>query len=148
VTSDAPPPEPTAERAFDWDALVAAARAARERAYAPYSGYRVGAALAAADGSIHAAGNVENGIPALSTCAERLAVAAAVNAGHHDFAALAVVTESSPPARPCGLCRQTLSEFARDLPILCVNEDGERQPTRLAELFPAPFRFDDAKRRR
>jgi len=131
---------------IDWEALVAAARAARERAYAPYSDYPVGAALMAADGSIHAACNVENGIPALSTCAERLAVAAAVHAGHHDFAALAVVTESSPPARPCGLCRQTLSEFERDLPILCVNEDGVREETTLAELFPAAFRFAEAKR--
>lgn len=135
----------TAPAQPDWDALVAAARAVRRLAYAPYSGYQVGAALLAADGSIHAAGNVENGIPALSTCAERLAVAAAVNAGHHDFAALAVVTASSPPARPCGLCRQTLAEFARDLPILCVNEDGEREETTLAELFPAPFRFTEAK---
>ena len=128
----------------DWDALVAAARAARDRAYAPYSGYRVGAALAAADGSIHAAGNVENGIPALSTCAERLAVAAAVNAGHHDFAALAVVTESSPPASPCGLCRQTLTEVVEpgsDLPIRIANTAGEMQEIRLSELLPRPFRF-------
>lgn len=124
-----------------------AARDARGRAYAPYSRYPVGAALATADGSIFAAANVENGIPALSACAERLAVAAAVNAGHTDFRALVVVTDSSPPARPCGLCRQTLAEFVDDLPILCVNEDGERQETTLAALFPSPFRLDAARRR-
>lgn len=129
----------------DFEPLVAAARAARERAYAPYSGYPVGAAVLAADGSVHAAANVENGIPALSACAERLAVAAAVNAGHRDLRALVVVTGSSPPAYPCGLCRQTLAEFARDLPILCVNNRGERQETTLADLLPHPFRLDEAK---
>jgi cytidine deaminase len=132
---------------MDWQPLIEAARAARTRAYAPYSGYQVGAALLAADGSIHAAGNVENGLPALSICAERLAVAAAVNAGQRDFRALVVITESTPPAHPCGLCRQTLVEWARDLPILCLNEAGERMETSLAALLPQPFRFDEAKRR-
>jgi len=128
---------------MDWEPLVAAARAARGRAYAPYSGYRVGAAVVAADGTVYASGNVENGIPALAVCAERLAVAAAVAAGRRELAALAVVTGSSPPARPCGLCRQTLAEFAADLPVLCVNEAGEREETTLGELFPAPFRLAD-----
>ena len=131
---------------MDWQPLVDAARRAREGAYAPHSGYRVGAALLAGDGSVHAAGNVENGLLALSVCAERLAVAAAVNAGRRDFRALAVVTESAPPASPSGLCRQTLAEFARDLPILCVNEDGERFETSLAELLPRAFRFEEARR--
>jgi cytidine deaminase len=132
---------------MDWQPLIDAARDARQRAYAPYSGYKVGAALLAADGSIHAAGNVENGLPALSICAERLAVAAAVRSGQRDFRALAVLTESTPPAHPCGLCRQTLVEWVRDLPVLCVNEDGGRSETSLAELLPRPFRFDEAKRR-
>lgn len=134
------------EHSTDWQPLIAAARAARRKAYAPYSEYAVGAALATADGTVYAAGNVENGIPALSVCAERLAVAAAVNGGHRDVRALVVVTASSPPARPCGLCRQTLSEFADDLPILCVNESGAREETTLATLFPSPFRLDRAKR--
>jgi cytidine deaminase len=132
------------ERDVDWAALEAAARVARENAYAPYSRYRVGAALLGDDGQVYAAGNVENGIPALSICAERNAVARAVGSGVTRFRALAVVTASSPPASPCGLCRQTLVEFARDLPILTVNEDGERQRTTLAELFPLPFIFDEA----
>lgn len=133
---------------MDWEPLVEAARAARERAYAPYSGYRVGAALLAEDGSVHAAGNVENGIPALGVCAERAAAAAAVNAGGKRFVALAVVTESSPPARPCGVCRQTLAEFAGDdLPVLCVNDAGEREATTLGELLPSAFRLAEARRR-
>lgn len=124
----------------DWRPLVEAARAARERAWAPYSEYRVGAAVLTTGGTIHAAGNVEYAIPALSLCAERLAVSAALAAGDRDPVALAVVTGSSPPARPCGLCRQTLAEVAADLPILCVGEGGEEEETSLAELLPAPFR--------
>jgi cytidine deaminase len=124
---------------MDWEPLVAAATAARERAYAPYSHFAVGAALLMEDGSIHAAANVENCIPALSICAERNAMSAAASAGHRSPPAVAVVTGATPPARPCGLCRQTLVEFARDLPILVVNVDGDREETSLAELFPQPF---------
>ncbi|MFL6233135.1 MAG: cytidine deaminase [Thermoanaerobaculia bacterium] len=124
---------------MDWEPLVAAAQAARERAYAPYSHFAVGAALLMEDGSIHAAANVENCIPALSICAERNAMSAAASAGLRRPQAVAVVTDASPPARPCGLCRQTLIEFAKDLPILVVNVHGDRQETTLAELFPQPF---------
>ena len=131
---------------MDWQPLVEAAQRARQRAYAPHSGYRVGAALLTADGDIFAASNVENGLLALSICAERAAVAAAVGAGQRDFRALAVVTESRPPACPCGLCRQTLVEFADDLPVLCVNEAGERIETSLAALLPRAFRLDEARR--
>jgi cytidine deaminase len=130
----------------DWEPLIAAAREARERAYAPYSRYRVGAAVLTRDGAIHAAANVENGLPALGVCAERLAVTQAVAAGHREPVAVAVVTETSPPARPCGLCRQTLAEFADDVAILCTNTAGERVETSLAELLPAPFRLADARR--
>ncbi|PYQ64013.1 MAG: cytidine deaminase [Acidobacteria bacterium] len=124
---------------MDWEPLVAAARAARERAYAPYSHFAVGAALLMEDGSIHAAANVENCIPALSICAERNAMSAAASAGLRRPRAVAVVTDASPPARPCGLCRQTLVEFAKDLPILVVNVHGDREETTLAEIFPQPF---------
>ncbi len=124
---------------MDWEPLVAAARAAREHAYAPYSHFAVGAALLMEDGSIHAAANVENCIPALSVCAERNAMSAAASAGLRHPRAAAVVTDATPPARPCGLCRQTLIEFARDLPILVVNVHGDREETTLAELFPQPF---------
>ena len=124
---------------MDWEPLVAAARAARERAYAPYSHFAVGAALLMEDGSIHAAANVENCIPALSICAERNAMSAAASAGLRRPQAVAVVTDATPPARPCGLCRQTLIEFAKDLPILVVNVNGDREETTLAEIFPQPF---------
>jgi cytidine deaminase len=124
---------------MDWEPLIAAAAAARAKAYAPYSRFPVGAAVLMEDGSIHAGANVENCIPTLSACAERNALAAAVSAGLRSPRALVVVTETSPPARPCGLCRQALAEFARDLPILAVNPGGEREETSLAELLPYPF---------
>lgn len=124
---------------MDWEPLLAAAAEAKANAYAPYSRYPVGAALLMEDGSIHAGSNVENCIPALSICAERVAMAKAVAAGLRKPQALAVVTGSAPPARPCGLCRQTLIEFARDLPILVANDAGEWAEVSLAELFPQPF---------
>lgn len=123
----------------DWEPLVTAAAAARANAYAPYSHFAVGAAILMEDGSIHAAANVENCIPALSVCAERNAMAAAASAGLRKPQAVAVVTDATPPAYPCGLCRQTLLEFTRDLPILVVNVNGVREESTLAEIFPHPF---------
>lgn len=124
---------------MDWDALIAAAAATRANAYAPYSRFPVGAALLMEDGSIWAGANVENCIPALSTCAERNAMTAAASAGLRKPRAMAVITDTSPPARPCGLCRQTLSEFAEDLPILLTNMKGEREETTLSALLPDRF---------
>lgn len=126
---------------MDWDKLVAAAAAARANAYAPYSRYAVGAALQMEDGSIWAAANVENCIPTLAVCAERNAMNAAASAGLRRPLAIAVITETSPPARPCGLCRQTFSEFVDDLPILVTNTQGEREETTLARLLPDRFRL-------
>lgn len=141
------PPSAAAVAEIDWDELVAAARRAREHAYAPWSGYAVGAALLAEDGSIWSAGNVELAIPALGTCAERNAVTSALAAGRRRFRALAVATSSSPPAAPCGVCRQVLLEFVpedEELPILCVNDAGEREEVTLSELVPRAFRLERA----
>jgi cytidine deaminase len=129
---------------MDWDRLIAAAEAVRANAYAPYSRFQVGAALLMEDGSIWAAANVENCIPALAICAERNAMAAAASAGLRKPQAVAVVTDTSPPSSPCGLCRQTLSEFLQadeNLPILMANTQGEREETTLAELLPRRFRL-------
>lgn len=128
-------------RPMDWDRLIAAATAARANSYSPYSGFPVGAALLMEDGSIFAAANVENCIPALSICAERNAMSAAASAGLRKPVAVAVVTDTSPPSRPCGLCRQTLTEFADDLPILVCNLQGEREEVRLSEIFPQRFKL-------
>jgi cytidine deaminase len=91
------------------------------------------------DGSIWAGANVENCIPSLTTCAERNALTAAASAGLRRPRAVAVLTDTSPPARPCGLCRQTLAEFAEDLPILLANIQGEREETTLSKLLPDRF---------
>lgn len=129
---------------MDWDRLLAAATAVRANAYAPYSHFPVGAALLMEDGSIWTGANVENCIPALGTCAERNAMTNAASAGLRKPRAVAVVTDTSPPAAPCGLCRQTISEFLaadEDLPILLANLQGEREETSLCQLLPHRFKL-------
>jgi cytidine deaminase len=124
------------------DALIAAAVAARGRAYAPYSGYSVGAALLADNGRIYAGCNVENASYGLSCCAERTAVFAAVGDETRIIRAVAVVTEDAGP--PCGACRQVLAEFApRDgaaVNVILLNGDGAIvRETTLSDLLPYPF---------
>lgn len=121
--------------------LIRAAQETRERAYAPYSGYAVGAALKAGD-YIFLGANVENASYGLSICAERVACAIAAVAGVRDIDAVVVVTQSSPPAGPCGMCLQTLREFSRDpraLRVILINTGGERRELTLAELMPYSF---------
>jgi cytidine deaminase len=121
--------------------LVEAARAARARAYAPYSRYPVGAAVRADNGKIYVGANVENASYGLALCAERNAVMAAILDGARALEACAVVTSTSPPAAPCGMCRQTLAEFAPDeIPVALTNTAGERADTTLGELLPRAFR--------
>lgn len=125
---------------MDWEPLLAAAATARASSYSPYSHYAVGAAVATADGSIFAGTNVENRSYGLTLCAERAAVAAAVAANHRELSAAVVLTTSSPPASPCGLCRETFAEFCGpDLRILLANLKGERREVRLGDIFPDPF---------
>jgi cytidine deaminase len=124
--------------------LIEAARHVRVNAYAPYSHYAVGAAVRGGSGRVYAGANVENASFGLALCAERSAVAAAIAAGEKTLTAAAVVTATSPPAAPCGMCRQVLAEFADDaLPLALVNDAGERQDTTLAALLPHAFRRDD-----
>lgn len=120
--------------------LVRMARAARAGAYAPYSGYRVGAALLAADGRVFTGCNVENVSYGLSMCAERVAVFRAVAAGTRDFKVLAVAGPGADPCRPCGACRQVLMEFAPDLKVLAAGDSGRWDAYTAAELLPAAFR--------
>lgn len=123
------------------DPVVAAARAAQAAAYAPYSRYRVGAALEATDGRIFTGCNVENASYGLTICAERGAVMAAVAAGARTFRRVVIVTDSDPPASPCGACRQFLAEFGPDLAVEAVGPGGRRH-WRIAELLPASFDKD------
>jgi len=124
--------------------LIEAARAVRANAHAPYSRYHVGAAVRGASGKIYVGANVENASYGLALCAERSAVAAAVAAGEKKITGVAVVTATSPPAAPCGMCRQTLAEFAGDeLPIALTNDAGERTDKTLGALLPHAFRSGD-----
>jgi len=122
---------------FDREKLVRQATEAREAAYAPYSGYKVGAALLGKSGRVYTGVNVENAAYSPTICAERTAVAKAVSEGEQEFAALAVVTKDG--ATPCGVCRQVLREFAEDLPILIASTDGATRETTLAALLPDSF---------
>lgn len=118
------------------DALVDLASKAREAAYAPYSHFAVGAALETADGSVFTGCNVENLSFGLTICAERVALGAAVAAGHRQFRCVAIVSDSKEPVSPCGACRQMLAEFAPDLRILSANLSGDREELSLTHLLP------------
>jgi cytidine deaminase len=120
--------------------LIAAAAAAREHAYAPYSRFAVGAAVLDAEGRIHAGANVENAAYPQGLCAEASAIAHMVLAGGRRIVAVAVVGDAPQPVTPCGGCRQNLREFAADdTPVLVAGPAGERARYTLGELLPASF---------
>ncbi len=124
------------------DRLAHAAAEAQANAYAPYSGYKVGAALQAEDGRIFIGANVENASYGLTNCAERVALGAAVASGARRFDRLVVVSDASPPSAPCGACRQVLAEMGTDMVIEAVGPSGSRS-WRLTDLIPDPFGAED-----
>ena len=127
-----------AELAPELARLVAAAREVRERAYAPYSGFRVGAALETATGSVFTGTNVENASYGATICAERAAVFGMVAAGERNITRIAVYAEGPELAMPCGMCRQVLVEHGRDAVVVVAGPQGARTTT-LTELLPEPF---------
>ena len=127
------------------DMLVQEATAVRERAYAPYSRYAVGAAIATKSGSVFVGCNVENASLGATICAERGAIMQMVAAGERDPVACAVVTGDAEPASPCGICRQVLAEFSGDMPVVLVglgSREGETgRVVSLADLLPLQFKL-------
>ncbi len=119
--------------------LIEKAKRARLKAYAPYSDSKVGAALLTKSGKVYTGANVENASYGLTVCAERAAVQKAVNSGDRIFVKMAVVADRNPPITPCGACRQVLSEFTKDLKIICANLHGKVERHSLKELLPEAF---------
>lgn len=130
------------------DELLARARAARRQAYAPYSNFLVGASIVG-EGQLFDGANVENASYGLAVCAERGAIIRAANAGVRRLDAVAVATQTSPPGAPCGMCLQTMREFAPEpakLRVLLTNDAGDVRRYTLAELLPHGFGPEDLKK--
>ncbi len=128
-----------ARRDAHHDALIAAARTAREHAHAPYSDFRVGAAVRAKSGRIFTGCNVENATFGLTLCAERVAVFKAISEGERGFEAVAVVADTDALTPPCGACRQILWEFCGDAEVVLANLHGKVERYRMSALLPKPF---------
>jgi cytidine deaminase len=121
------------------DPLIAAALQARENAHAPYSKFKVGAAIEDDTGRIHTGCNVENATYGLTICAERVAVFKAISEGARSFKRVGVVADTDTLTPPCGACRQILWEFCGDVEIVLANLSGKSETLRLGGLFPRPF---------
>ena len=121
------------------DPLIAAALQARENAHAPFSKFKVGAAVEDGTGRIHSGCNVENATYGLTVCAERVAVFKAISEGARAFKRVAVVADTETLTPPCGACRQILWEFCGDVEIVLANLNGKSETLRLGDLFPRPF---------
>jgi cytidine deaminase len=123
----------------EYDALIAGARQARENAHAPFSGFRVGAALRAQSGRVFTGCNVENATLGLTCCAERVAIFKAISEGERGFDAIAVVADTDTLTPPCGSCRQIIWEFCGDVPVILANLKDKIETTRASALLPKPF---------
>ncbi len=121
--------------------LLNLAKEASENAYAPYSRFKVGAALECMDGRIFTGCNIENGALGSTMCAERVAIYKAVSEGEKHFSRIAIYGEGEEYCLPCGACRQVMGEFSQDMEVLCARGSGGYVSYRLKELLPHPFKF-------
>ncbi|WP_027340796.1 cytidine deaminase [Halonatronum saccharophilum] len=125
--------------------LIEMAKKARERAYVPYSKFKVGAALLTEDGEIYTGCNVENSSYGLSNCAERTAIFKAVSEGHKEFKTIAIVADTKRACPPCGACRQVIVEFGKDIKVIMVNLEGEIISKTSGELLWGAFSNEDLR---
>lgn len=123
----------------EYEALIAAAKKARENAHAKFSNFLVGAALRTKSGKIYGGCNVENATYGLTICAERVAIFKAISEGEREFDAIAVATDTDALTSPCGACRQLIWEFCGDVPVILSNLAGKSEVMRMSTLFPKPF---------
>lgn len=121
--------------------LIEKAYSMLEYAYAPYSGFKVGAALECADGTVYLGCNIENASYSATLCAERTALSKAISEGRRDFLNMAVISNGHDYCMPCGTCLQVLMEFAPDLEMLCANAEGKYVCYKVSELMPHSFRL-------
>lgn len=130
-----------------YDNLIECAKCAMENAYAPYSGFKVGAAVLGSSGKIYSAGNIENASSGADICAERVAIAKAVSSGERELIAVAIVGDTPAPIAPCGICRQSIIEFGEDILIIMASPLGDALIARAGELLPMPFTAECMKKR-
>src|ERR1700733_3429876 len=123
----------------EFEGLISAAKQARENAYAPFSNFRVGAAVRAGSGRTYTGCNIENATYGLTVCAERVAIFKAMSEGERNFDAIAVVTDTDTLTPPCGACRQLIWEFCGDIPVILANLKGKTETLQMRDLFPKPF---------
>ena len=119
--------------------LIKEAEKARNRAYTPYSKFKVGAAVLCDDGKIFTGCNIENASFGMSVCAERVAIFKAVSEGSTKFEAIAVIGDTDKPCSPCGACRQVISEFGEDIPLIMANLKGDVKIKKIGDLLPEAF---------
>ncbi len=123
----------------EYKKLIKEAEKARKRAYTPYSKFKVGAAVLSVDGEIFTGCNIENASFGLAVCAERVAIFKAISEGTTKFEAIAVIGDTDKPCSPCGACRQVISEFGEDIPLIMANLRGDVKIKKIKELLPEAF---------
>jgi cytidine deaminase len=127
----------------EYERLIQEAEKAREKAYTPYSKFKVGAAILCDDGKIFSGCNIENASFGLTICAERVAIFKAISEGSTKIIAIAVIGNTNKPCSPCGACRQVISEFGEDIPLIMTNLKGEVKIKKIKELLPEAFGKND-----
>lgn len=129
---------------FEIKKMLRLAAEAREKAYCPYSHFRVGACLKTDSGAYYLGCNIENAAFTPTNCAERTAMFKAIYEGERSFEAIAIISDSANPTAPCGVCRQVLAEFCRpDMPVICADRDGNYEVMELSQLLPMSFTAAD-----